>query len=67
MELEGKLDGIATQNIDGLHRKAGNKKIWEIHGSALRCYCVGCRAEYGTEFIFENTEEIPSCPRSYKL
>ena len=34
MEQKGKLDGIVTQNIDGLHQKAGSKKVWEIHGSA---------------------------------
>ena len=67
MELKGKLDGIVTQNIDGLHQKAGSKKVWEIHGSALRCYCVGCHAEYGTEFIFENTEDIPHCPKCGKM
>ena len=67
MELKGKLDGIVTQNIDGLHQKAGSKKVWEIHGSALRCYCVSCHAEYGTEFIFENTEDIPHCPKCGKM
>ena len=67
MELRGKLDGIVTQNIDGLHQKAGSKKVWEIHGSALRCYCVSCRVEYGTEFIFENTEDIPHCPKCGKM
>ena len=67
MELKGKLDGIVTQNIDGLHQKAGSKKVWEIHGSALRCYCVSCHAEYGTEFIFENTEDIPHCPKCGRM
>ena len=67
MELKGKLDGIVTQNIDGLHQKAGSKKVWEIHGSALRCYCVSCHAEYGAEFIFENTEDIPHCPKCGKM
>ena len=67
MELKGKLDGIVTQNIDGLHQKAGSKKVWEIHGSALRCYCVSCHVEYETEFIFENTEDIPHCPKCGKM
>lgn len=62
MEQKGKLDGVITQNIDGLHQKAGSKKVWEIHGSALRSYCVKCHKDYGMDFIFENTEEIPLCP-----
>lgn len=67
MELQGKLDGIVTQNIDGLHQKAGSKKVWEIHGSALRCHCVSCRAEYRAESVFENTEEIPRCPKCGRM
>ncbi len=63
MEQKGKLDGIVTQNIDGLHQKAGSRKVWEIHGSALRCHCVSCRAEYGLELIFENAVDIPHCPK----
>lgn len=47
MERRGKLDGVITQNIDGLHQKAGSKKVSEIHGSALRSYCVSCRKDYG--------------------
>lgn len=62
MEKIGKLDGVITQNIDGLHQKAGSKRVSEIHGSALRSYCVSCKTNYGEDFIFENTEEIPHCP-----
>ncbi len=67
MEQKGKLDGVITQNIDGLHQKAGSRKVWEIHGSALRSYCVSCRANYGQDFIFENTDEIPHCPKCGKM
>ena len=67
MESKGKLDGVITQNIDGLHQKAGSKKVSEIHGSALRSYCVSCRTEHGPDFIFENTEEIPHCPNCGKM
>ena len=67
MEQRGKLDGVITQNIDGLHQKAGSKKVWEIHGSALRSYCVSCHADYGQDYIFDNTEEIPHCPKCGKL
>ena len=42
MEAKGKLDGIITQNIDGLHQKAGSKIVYEVHGSTLRNYCDRC-------------------------
>ncbi len=67
MEQRGKLDGVITQNIDGLHQKAGSKKVCEIHGSALRSYCVSCKTDYGADFIFENTEDIPHCPKCGKV
>ena len=67
MEKAGKLDGVITQNIDGLHQKAGSRKVKEIHGSALRSYCVSCRKEYGRDYIFENEEEIPHCPKCGKM
>ena len=67
MERKGKLDGVITQNIDGLHQKAGSKKVYEIHGSALRSYCVKCRVQYGKDFIFESAEEIPLCPKCGKM
>ena len=41
-EKEGKLLGIVTQNIDGLHQKAGSNRVYELHGSVLRNYCVRC-------------------------
>ncbi len=62
MEAHGKLDGVITQNIDGLHQKAGSRNVQEIHGSALRCYCVSCRKKYGPDFIFESADAIPRCP-----
>ena len=62
MERCGKLDGVITQNIDGLHQKAGSVNVQEIHGSALRSYCVSCRKAYGPDFIFENTDPVPKCP-----
>ena len=67
MEKNGKLDGIITQNIDGLHQKAGSRNVQEIHGSALRSYCVSCRKEYGPDFIFENTDPVPRCPVCGKM
>ena len=67
MEQKGKLDGVITQNIDGLHQKAGSKKVWEIHGSALRSYCVSCHKQYGMDFIFENKEAVPRCPECGRM
>ena len=62
MEQAGKLDGVITQNIDGLHQKAGSVNVQEIHGSALRSYCVSCKMEYGPDFIFDSNDRIPRCP-----
>ena len=67
MEKAGKLDGVITQNIDGLHQKAGSVNVQEIHGSALRSYCVSCRKEYGPDFIFENEDPVPRCPACGKM
>lgn len=61
LEKEGKLDAIVTQNIDGLHQKAGSKNVYEIHGSALRNYCSKCGKKYTADYIFESTEPIPFC------
>ena len=67
MEKCGKLEGVITQNIDGLHQKAGSVNVQEIHGSALRSYCVSCKKEYGPDFIFESSDDIPRCPVCGKM
>ncbi len=61
LEEMGKLKGIVTQNIDGLHQKAGSKVVYEIHGSALRNYCMNCGKEYPSDYIFKSEEPIPKC------
>ena len=61
LEKTGKLKGIVTQNIDGLHQKAGSRVVYEIHGSALRNYCMSCGKEYPEDYIFESEESIPKC------
>lgn len=61
LEKSGKLSAIVTQNIDGLHQKAGSKKVFEIHGSALRNYCMKCGKRYDANYIFDSKEEIPHC------
>ncbi len=61
LEKKGKLKAVVTQNIDGLHQKAGSKKVYEIHGSALRNYCVKCHKTYPEDYICESKEPVPMC------
>jgi NAD-dependent deacetylase len=61
LEKKGKLKAIVTQNIDGLHQAAGSKKVFELHGSIQRNYCMKCHKFYaGTDFI-ENCSGVPKC------
>ena len=60
LEQEGKLKAVITQNIDGLHQKAGSKVVYELHGSVLRNYCMKCKKSYSAEYVF-NSQEIPTC------
>lgn len=60
LEEKGKLKAVITQNIDGLHQKAGSKKVLELHGSVLRNYCMKCNKFYDAEFVFEG-KDIPKC------
>ena len=59
-EQEGKLSAVVTQNIDGLHQKAGSKRVYELHGSVLRNYCTRCRKFHSAEFV-RDAEGIPRC------
>lgn len=59
-EREGRLSAVVTQNIDGLHQKAGSRKVYELHGSVLRNYCMRCGKAYSAEFI-KDSEDIPRC------
>ena len=61
LERQGKLKAIITQNIDGLHQKAGAKKVYELHGSVLRNYCMRCHKFYDGKYIFQETEGVPKC------
>ena len=61
-EADGRLAGIITQNIDGLHQKAGSVNVQEIHGTTWRNHCTVCDAAYGVDFIFDTTGK-PRCPR----
>ena len=59
-EEEGKLSAVVTQNIDGLHQKAGSKRVYELHGSVLRNYCTCCGKFYSAEFI-RDCDGVPKC------
>ncbi len=59
-EEEGRLTGVVTQNIDGLHQAAGSRKVFELHGSVLRNYCMKCGKFHGIEAI-TGSEGIPRC------
>lgn len=60
LEKLGKLKAVVTQNIDGLHQKAGSKTVYELHGSIHRNYCVECGKAYSAEFVKE-VKGIPHC------
>lgn len=60
LEKIGKLKAVVTQNIDGLHQKAGSKTVYELHGSVLRNNCMNCGKFYTAEFIKKSTG-VPTC------
>ena len=62
LEKAGKLKGVVTQNIDGLHQKAGSKNVMELHGSVLRNYCERCLQFVSAEEILNSTD-VPKCPK----
>ena len=59
-EQEGRLLAVVTQNIDGLHQKAGSRRVYELHGSVLRNYCTKCGKFYPAEFI-RDAQGVPRC------
>jgi NAD-dependent deacetylase len=59
-EREGKLKAVITQNIDGLHQQAGNKKVLELHGSIHRNHCLRCGKSYGLDYVLQNPG-VPHC------
>ncbi len=60
LEQEGHLAAVVTQNIDGLHQKAGSKRVYELHGSVLRNYCTKCRKFYPAETL-RDAKGLPLC------
>lgn len=64
LEKAGKLKAVITQNIDGLHQKAGSKIVYELHGSTLRNYCTRCGKFFDAEFIAKSEnapDKLPHC------
>ncbi|MNJ56436.1 NAD-dependent protein deacetylase [compost metagenome] len=61
LEAESKLDAVITQNIDGLHQKAGSRKVLELHGSIHRNYCMNCRRFHSLEDIMSMPAPVPIC------
>lgn len=60
LEDEGKLRAIVTQNIDGLHSKAGNKLVYELHGTTFSNHCIKCNKKYDSDIVFKS-EGVPRC------
>ena len=61
-EQAGKLLAVVTQNIDGLHQAAGSKKVYELHGSVHRNYCMKCGKFFPPEYIRDSKDLVPVCP-----
>lgn len=61
LERRGKLKAVVTQNIDGLHQKAGSKNVYEIHGTTTRNYCTKCGKRFDEDYIYDSGERVPRC------
>ena len=62
LEKRGKVKAVVTQNIDGLHQKAGSRNVVELHGSIHRNFCEECGRRYDGSFVRETEELVPRCP-----
>lgn len=65
-KLLGKHFNLITQNVDGLHQRAGNTRCWEMHGRLNSCLCTGCRSRFSMTDIDLN-QSLPSCPKCGSL
>lgn len=66
LEQEGKLIAVVTQNVDGLHQKAGSKTVYELHGSAARNYCMDCRKAFDMDYVMDPANcdgYVPKCDK----
>ncbi|MBR2730079.1 MAG: NAD-dependent protein deacylase, partial [Lachnospiraceae bacterium] len=67
MEAKGKLDGVITQNIDGLHQAASSRVVYEVHGSTLRNYCDRCGKKFPSDAIYTSNDAVPHCSCGGKI
>lgn len=66
LEQDGKLIAVVTQNVDGLHQKAGSKTVYELHGSTARNYCMDCRKAFDMDYIMDPANcdgYVPKCDK----
>lgn len=66
LEAMGKLKAVVTQNIDGLHQKAGSKVVYELHGSVLRNYCMDCNKYFELDYVLDENncqKMVPRCDK----
>lgn len=61
MERAGKVTAVVTQNIDGLHKRAGSRNVFELHGSIYENFCMGCGKRFGLDFVMHSVG-VPHCP-----
>ena len=69
-ETEGRVRGVVTQNIDGLHQEAGSRNVFELHGSARRIHCLSCGWSSPADPLvceFRKTRSVPDCPQCHGL
>src|SRR5262245_23335285 len=65
-EAAGRIRGVVTQNIDGLHQMAGSQNVLELHGTARQAACLDCRARYDIEPLVQKflaDDQVPDCPQ----
>lgn len=64
-ESAGRLEGVITQNIDGLHQEAGSRQVWELHGTARAIACIDCDGRFEVDPLVEHfveNDQVPPCP-----
>ena len=67
LERSGRLAGVITQNIDGLHQKAGSINVQEIHGTIWGNHCISCKSPYDASYVFDYPDCIPRCESCGKM
>ncbi|MDD6021466.1 MAG: NAD-dependent protein deacylase [Oscillospiraceae bacterium] len=63
LEQMGKNVAVITQNIDGLHQRAGSRRVYELHGTASKFYCVNCGEEYDLDYVRNSSQNVPKCEK----